>query len=72
MIDAAHLRIEVWPPRQIGGQHVGTGPCGVKVTHLPSGMEAVSVSERSQHRNKAIAMAMIEGGLTSPAYRGIL
>jgi protein subunit release factor A len=72
MIDPSHLKIEIWPPRQTGGQIVGPGPQGVKITHLPSGLEAVSISERSQHRNKAIAMAMIEGGLTSPGYRGIL
>ena len=63
-------RIEPWPPRQTGGQTVGTGPSGVKVTHEPSGLTAISESERSQHRNRQIAMAMIEGGLTSPHYRG--
>lgn len=72
MINPAHLKIEIWPPRQTGGQICGPGPQGVKITHLPSDMEAISVSERSQHRNKEIAMAMIEGGLTSTGYRGAL
>lgn len=35
MVDPADLKIEIWPPRQSrGGQHVGTGPYGVKVTHI--------------------------------------
>jgi len=63
--------IEQWPPRQTGGQQVGTGPSGVRVTHVPSGMQAFSgETERSQHKNKQIAMAMIEGGLTCATYRG--
>jgi|GEM_PF-1571932 len=65
--------VECWPPRATGGQVVGTGPAGVRVTHIASGMQAYSgETERSQHRNKQIAMAMIEGGLTFPGYRGPL
>ena len=62
--------IEIWPPRQVGGQHVGPGPSGVKITHNPSGLVAIAVDERSQHRNKQIAVAMLEGAFTSPNYRG--
>lgn len=52
-----------------GGQHVGVSP-GIMVTHLPSGIVAYSGAEHSQHRNKAICMAMIEGALTCPEWRG--
>lgn len=61
--------IECWPPRSQGGQVVGVSS-GIKVTHIPSGLVAIVNSERSQHRNKNIAMHMIEGGLTSPHFRG--
>jgi protein subunit release factor A len=58
------LRVEIWPPRSsIGGQHVGTGPHGIKVTHLPSGLEAFCEASRAQYANRKIAMAMIEWGL---------
>ena len=69
MSDAEYV-IEMWPPKAIGGQQVGMVSSGVKVTHVPSGMVAISPEGRSQHRNRQIAMHMIEGGLTSPAYRG--
>ena len=66
------FRVEIWPPLSDspGGQHVGCGPCGVRVTHIPSGLQAFCDAERSQHRNRAIAFAMLEGGVTSPHYRG--
>jgi peptide chain release factor 2 len=63
-------KIETYPPYPTGGQHVGMTSSGVKVTHIPSGLMATATSERSQHRNKQVAMHMIEGGLTSPFFRG--
>src|SRR3546814_10477901 len=50
----------MWPEVAIGGQHVGTGPSGVKIVHLPSGIEAYCITERSQHKNREIALSMIE------------
>ena len=52
-----------------GGQHVGSRT-GVRITHLPTGLIAECETERSQHRNRSIALDMILGGLTSPHYRG--
>ena len=63
-------QIECWPPRQTGGQVAGGVQNGVRITHFASGLQAVCTDERSQHRNREIAMAMIEGGLTCPMYRG--
>ena len=63
------LEITAYNPQPPGGQHVSS-PLAVKITHLPSGLTAICANERSQHRNKAIAMDMILGGLTSPHYRG--
>lgn len=69
LIDPFELTIERWPPGQLGGQHAGTGPRGVKITHKPTGLIAISESSGSQHRNTQIAVAMIEGGLTCPQFR---
>lgn len=55
--------------RPPGGQHVGS-ESGIKVTHLPTGLTAICRTERSQHRNRSIALDMLLGGLTSPHYRG--
>lgn len=54
--------------RHPGGQQVGTDS-KIRVTHIPSGLVAECETERSQHRNKQIAIDMIVGGLTSPHYR---
>ena len=67
-IRAEDLKVEVSQRNPPGGQHVGT-ESGVKITHLPSGLVAECKTERSQHRNKQIAMDMILGGLTSPHFR---
>jgi len=62
------LCVEVWPPRKLGGQHVGTAQ-GVRITHIASGITVTCDHERSQHRNKAIAIAALEGAITCPMYR---
>lgn len=62
------LKVETWPPRNKGGQHVGT-ESGVKVTHLPSGIEAVVNIGRSQHINRQIACDMILAAITHPRFK---
>jgi protein subunit release factor A len=69
MIPPEDLEIAAHNPRPPGGQHVGAGPVGVRVTHLPTGITAIVDWERSQHRNKLIAIDMIEAALTSPHFR---
>lgn len=73
MIDQlqGELRIEIWPPRPTGGQQVGCISTGVRVTHFPSGITATVDCERSQHRNKTIAVDMVMAALTHPTFRGI-
>jgi len=66
------LTIEVWPPRPTSGQHCGSMSNGVRVTHHPSGIQAFVDCERSQHKNKALAVEMVEAALTHPFYRGIV
>jgi peptide chain release factor 2 len=68
-IPDADLQIELWPPNGVGGQQVGV-TTGVKVTHIPSGIVAFVNTNRSQHRNKNVAVDMILGALTSPHWRG--
>ena len=63
------LQVEAWPPRQKGGQTVGTGPAGVKVTHTLSGIVACVDIGRSQHVNREIAINMIEAAITHPRFR---
>ena len=57
--------IRSYPVGPLGGQHVTITRTGVQVTHIPSGLIATSVSERSQLKNKKVAMVMIEAGLNS-------
>lgn len=68
-INSEDLKIEVARRNPPGGQYVGT-ESGVRVTHLPTGLIAECKTERSQHRNRLIAMDMLFGGLTSPHFRG--
>ncbi len=68
MIPVEHLIIESWPPRNVGGQQVEHSH-GVKITHTPSGLIALSAECGSQRRNKQVAVDMILGGLTSPHFR---
>ena len=69
LIPPEDLTVSLWPEVARGGQHVGV-PRGVKIVHEPSGLVAISMTSGSQHRNRQVALDMILGGLTSPAYRG--
>lgn len=63
------IKYEIWPSRPIGGQHVGTGPSGVKAIHFigehPTGIEAFCEVHRSQHKNKQVAQEMIHWALAA-------
>ncbi len=63
------LKIEAWPPREKGGQHVALTASGLKITHLPSGIEASVNVGRSQHINRMIAMDMIYQAITHPRFK---
>lgn len=52
------LRIESWPVQE-GGMHVGM-PCGVKITHIATDRICICNSERSQHKNREIALIGIK------------
>ena len=69
MIAESDINVELLRQPSNGGQHVGTAPCDVKITHLPSGITATVGYCRSQHRNRLIALHMIEAALTDPELR---
>lgn len=55
--------IEPYPLVKTGGQHVTTTRSAIQVTHIPSELVAICTIERSQTKNRDIAIAMIEAGL---------